>query len=178
MNSEELIYRLAQPGDYVAIARLHARNWKEGYRGLCPDQYLDHEVDQDRLNVWAERFATPDSKRHILIAEDKTGQMAGFVCTFLDYHDEWGAYLDNLHVAPGYQGLGIGQVFMHEAAKWVLEHRPDSSLYLHVLKGNTGAIKFYERLKGKFIGEVEVDLPWGGKGLVYDYLWTLDQLIN
>ena len=144
---------------------------------MCPDEYLDHRVDEERLSVWKSRFQVPNKNQHIVVAEDEAGVFAGFVCTYLNFHKKWGAYLDNLHVAPEYQGLGMGQRLMQKAAEWVKENESSSTLYLHVLKENHGAIRFYERIGGKFIGEVEVDLPWGGKGMVYDYLWELHQLI-
>jgi len=103
--------------------------------------------------------------------------LIGFVCTFLDYHEEWGAYLDNLHVASTHQKKGIGLALMRHAAMWVSEHRPDSMIYLHVIKENVPGIKFYEKIGGKRVGEYDIEVPWGGIGVVYDYLWEIKDLI-
>ncbi len=174
---KSLKYRLANSEDCDHIALLHASNWKIHYRGICPDKYLDEEVDDERLAVWRKRFANEDPKRQIVVVEDGE-RIVGFVCTFLDFHPQHGAYLDNLHVLPGYQGYGIGRQLMIQAANFVLEQRPQSSLYLHVLKDNTEAMKFYERINGIIVEEQNVDLPWGGRGPVVDYLWNPINLIN
>ena len=175
MNS--LKYRLANSDDCDHIALLHASNWKRHYRGICPDQYLDEEVEEERLSVWRSRFEEEDEKRQILVVEDET-RIIAFVCTFLDDHPEFGAYLDNLHVLPEYQGLGIGRQLMIHAAKFVLENRPGSMIYLHVLKDNTDAIQFYERIRGEIVQELDVDLPWGGRGPVIDFAWKPIDLIK
>lgn len=173
----EIVYRNARKEDCDAIARLHALNWKKHYRGICPDKYLDEEVEDERLEVWRARFEKEDDKRQIVVVEED-GMLIGFVCTFLDFHPEHGAYLDNLHVLSDYQGHGIGRELMKRAARFVLDNRPGSSLYLHVLKRNSAAIKFYEKLKGKVILQQDVDLPWGGKGPVIDYAWDPVELVG
>ena len=175
---EQIEFRLAKLEDCDDIAMLHTTNWQTGYRGMVPDDYLDHRVESDRFKVWRERFGKEDPKMNIVVARDSDQNLAGFVCTFLDFHPKWGAYLDNLHVAPGYQGLGIGKTLMKKSAEWVKRERPDSTLYLHVLRENVGAIKFYEKLKGTFIGEVTLELPWGVEGTVFDYLWQLEDLTS
>ena len=177
MPISTMIYRLATTHDCDTIAKIHTTNWKKHYRGICPDHYLDYRVEQDRLNVWRNRFASNNPKQHVVVAEDK-GRVIGFVCSFLDAHPEYGTYLDNLHVLPGYQGQGIGKALMNQAGAYVQLHRPDTSLYLHVLTRNTAAIRFYERIGGRRLPEYEVDMPWGGKGTVIDFIWPVAELAN
>ncbi len=171
-----MVFILAKEEDADRIAHFHADSWQKYYRGICTDQYLDYEVHDDRLAIWRERLSKNDPKCHTLIAENDEGKMLGFVCTFLDYHDEWGAYLDNLHVDSEYQGLGIGRKLMAEAAKWVASKDPSSKLYLHVLDGNLSARAFYEKIGGRLLGFGTVDFPWLKNGKIRDYIWDLDQL--
>ena len=51
-------YTEATIEDADAIARLHAESWKLHYRGLCPDDYLDNKVDDNRQKVWSERLTS------------------------------------------------------------------------------------------------------------------------
>ena len=170
-------FRHATPDDALLIAHVHATSWQTHYRGICTDQYLDHEVVDDRSKVWLERFASANTNQHVLLAIGEHNQTVGFVCTFYDYHKEYGAYLDNLHVVTEYQGLGIGKILMRESAKWVKSKDPKSTLYLHVLDKNESAIVFYQRLGGKMINRYMMETPWGQKDMIRDYIWDLDQLI-
>lgn len=117
------------------------------YRGAFSDDYLDREAPAERLAVWTERFATPNPKMLVTIAEGEAGAL-GFCCTFLDYSPD-GHMLDNLHVRPGLHGQGIGRKLMRDAAQRVSPHDADGEIFLWVLTGNEGAIRFYERLGGR-----------------------------
>lgn len=170
-------FRDATSDDALLIAHIHAKSWQTHYRGICTDQYLDHEVVEDRSKVWVERFASANANQHVLLAFGEESQVVGFVCTFLDYHMEYGAYLDNLHVVTEYQGNRIGKALMRESALWVASKDLTSTLYLHVLDENKAAIAFYERIGGKLINRYEMETPWGKRDMIRDYIWDLDQLI-
>lgn len=173
-----ITFRDATPQDATLIAHMHAKSWQEHYRGICTDQYLDNEVVDDRSKVWIERFASANEDQHVRLAIGKEGQIMGFVCTYFNYHKEYGAYLDNLHVVTEYQGLGIGRALMKEAANWVASKDPDSSIYLHVLEKNKAAIDFYERIGGRLLKSYNEKMPWGLKDTIRDYIWDLEQLIT
>src|SRR3954470_4253680 len=98
---EDLQFRRADREDADAIAALHADSWRRHYRGAYSDAFLDGDVVDDRLAVWTERLRSPDPRRSTTLAED--GGLIGFANTFLDSDPEWGALLDNLHVAAGRQ---------------------------------------------------------------------------
>jgi len=55
----------AIPSDYKAIAALHADSWKKNYRVMFSDNFLDNDVDEDRLQVWQERFSTRPSNQQL-----------------------------------------------------------------------------------------------------------------
>ena len=170
-------FRPGGANDFEAIAKLHALSWQTHYRGICPDHYLDHLIHDERKKVWHDRFAQPNPDQLVILVEDVTSGLSGFSCTYTQHHEKYGAYLDNLHVHPNCQGLGLGRELMKASARLVSERSKDASIYLHVLKENHGAIGFYEKIGGRRIAEYEEQLPWGGSGVVIDYLWELDQLI-
>ncbi|MCI4667725.1 MAG: GNAT family N-acetyltransferase [Bacteroidia bacterium] len=156
--------------DARKIAELHARSWQEHYRGLWPDEFLDKHVLDNRLETWHGRFAEENESRRIMTAW-QGDLLIGFCCTFLDRDDIHGALLDNLHVSSQVQGKGIGRQLMADAAGWVIENRSNSHLYLWVLEGNHGAIKFYEKLGGVRGIRKADDIPTGGQSWIYRYSW-------
>lgn len=165
-----LSYRIATPADTTAIALLHARSWQENYRGSWTDEFLDHQVVPNRLEVWAKRFATPNDLQYVIVAEEND-QICGFACTYLDYDPQWGAFMDNLHVRSSHQRKGIGQVLMKKTIEKIIQHNPDSKLYLWVLRANESAIRFYEKNGGKRVEETLYNNPDGGQSRIYRYVW-------
>lgn len=166
-----ITYRLAKPSDYRAIAALHAQSWKENYRGSFLDDYLDHHADADRLEVWSKRMTSTNPNQYVVLAE-RGDELVGFVCTFLDYHKDYGCYLDNLHTKSGHQGMGIGKRLMHESASYVVKQRPQSELYLWVLEKNQAAKNIYEKLGGVESGKEIFDNPGGGHSMAYRMVWS------
>jgi ribosomal protein S18 acetylase RimI-like enzyme len=163
-------YRIATPNDATAIAMLHARSWQENYRGSWTDQFLDHEVIPNRLEVWGKRFATTNDQQYVLVAIDQD-LICGFACTYLDHDPQWGAFMDNLHVSSSYKRKGIGQVLMQMSAEKVLQYNPSSKFYLWVLEANEAAIKFYEKNGGTRVEKIMYNNPDGGQSPIYRYVW-------
>ena len=60
--------RTAQFADYTAIAKLHAENWRQNYRGIFSDPFLDHEVEKDRSDNWYQRLQSPAANQLITVA--------------------------------------------------------------------------------------------------------------
>jgi len=171
-------YRTALVADIQAIAILHTQSWKQHYQGMLRDDYLRDKVEADRLTIWTKRLDDPPANQWILLAEEK-GQLCGFACVYLNEHERWGAYLDNLHVAKQWQGRGIGKTLMQKVAAQVSVEASSCGMYLWVLAQNYGSIRFYEKIGGTNYEQVIDDLPGGGKGPIIRFVWTdLQPLIN
>ncbi|OLQ72764.1 hypothetical protein BIT28_06110 [Photobacterium proteolyticum] len=137
--------KTATPDDMDPIAALHATSWQTIYRGLLSNNYLSHDIFQDRQNLWQQRFASPKPHQRILVAREGS-RLCGFICVYLDNHHEWGMLVENLHIDPDYQGIGLGKQLLQAAAKLSLEQKPDKGMYLEVLAGNQAAQTFYQKL--------------------------------
>lgn len=61
--------RLAKMRDAPSIAALHADSWRRNYRGCYRDDYLDGDVDSERLQVWTERLGAAEGNTRTLVAE-------------------------------------------------------------------------------------------------------------
>jgi GNAT superfamily N-acetyltransferase len=154
--------RAATAGDAAAIAHLHAESWRSAYRDILTDDYLNNRAHADRLVVWQQRFAAAESKQsmHVMVAEGSKG-LIGFVCLFPDQDPIWGSFLDNLHVAPGLTGQGIGRELLSEVGRYLIAHASRRGVYLWVLEGNRRALQFYERAGAAVVGSATNPMPDG-----------------
>ncbi len=134
--------RKATRRDLGEIARLHALSWRDSYRGLLSDDYLNNEVDQELQRHWTEARIEPDDL--VLVAERQNGSILGFVAVWCRPDP----FIDNLHVAADERSQGVGTHLMAAAARCLLE-RGKSRAFLWVFEGNRRAVAFYERLGGK-----------------------------
>ncbi|HTJ17721.1 MAG TPA: GNAT family N-acetyltransferase [Steroidobacteraceae bacterium] len=141
----------ASPRDVEAIASLHAQSWRNAYRGMLADDYLDRHVEADRLEFWRARFANVPADRRLVLQASVDGKLMGFVCVLLDADVQWGARLDNLHVSPESKGTGIGYTLFQAAREWIANVSPGTAMYLWCVERNHGARRFYERQGGKIV---------------------------
>ena len=163
--------RRATPGDVEGIALLHADSWRRNYRGAYRDSYLDGDVLSDRIAVWGERLSAPPAGFATIVAVDGGG-VVGLAHTIFDEDPEWGALLDNLHVAHGLRGTGVGRRLMAETAAAVLAARPRNGLYLWVLEQNRVAQGFYAARGGEHVdGRLAGPFPGGGRAYALRYVW-------
>ncbi len=140
--------RDAGPRDAVLIAAIHARSWKDAYRGILSDSYLAGEVDAERLAVWQARMAVWDAAKHFARLAEVDGDPAGFVCVLADAEPEHGALLDNLHILPDHRAAGLGKRLLVDAARWIARTMPGVPMHLTVFQSNERARAFYRRMGG------------------------------
>jgi len=166
-----MLLRPATPDDAPAVAALHADSWRRHYRGAYSDDFLDGDVDADRLAVWTERLTDAAAATSTTVAVDD-GEVVGFVHTVFDESPEWGALLDNLHVVFGRKRHGVGRRLMAASALAVVERGGSPALYLWVLEGNTAAQAFYEAQGGVRSGSKRSTPPGGGEIVAFRYAWA------
>jgi len=158
-SPHQIIYSIATKQDLDQISTIHIKSWRKHYKGILSDRYLDQEIDEERRNLWESRFAKANPNQIIIKAEAE-GRMIGFACHFLNYDKTYGHYLDNLHVLPEYQKLGIGKALILLSAKHCQQFN-DLPYYLWVFSANTDALGFYSKLGGHCIKEEPFDAPDG-----------------
>ncbi|MEO5842005.1 MAG: GNAT family N-acetyltransferase [Acidimicrobiales bacterium] len=163
-------FRRANVQDIEAIAALHAKSWRNNYRGAYSDAFLDGNVVDDRRAVWSERLTHPSSVDDTVVAE-RNGSIIGFVHTILDQDPVLGALLDNLHVAHDIKRTGIGTQLMAQSASAVMARGTLKRLYLAVLEANAPAQAFYEARGGERVGQEISEAPGGGSVVGFLYAW-------
>jgi ribosomal protein S18 acetylase RimI-like enzyme len=155
----DITLRPALAIDHALLASLHARSWQHAYAGLLPAGFLRDELDGFMAAKWAARLAEPAGTYCIAIAE-VDGVAAGFVCLWPQAEPDKGVYLDNLHVLPAFQGLGLGRRLMAWAAAETQQGWPQQPMFLYVLAGNGGARAVYQRMGG--FETIHQDVPMPG----------------
>jgi ribosomal protein S18 acetylase RimI-like enzyme len=143
------------------LAEIQTATWQRTYRGQVADGFLDDEVPGILARHWA---ALPGEDWRVVVAE-VGGAVRGFVA--LDLAHEGGPYIDNLHVAPGAQGQGLGVALLAAAAREAL---PKGRLWLTVMAGNAGARRFYARAGGAEGAEIE-DALFGTPARAFPVRW-------
>lgn len=168
----EITFREASAQDIAPIAALHADSWRRHYRGAYRDAFLDGDVVADRQAVWRARLTTPGADQFTVVA-DRAGEVVGFVHMILDADPDWGALLDNLHVAYRLKRRGIGRQLLAEAAQRLARRRPAASrFHLWVLDQNAAAQAFYAACGGTTVETTLSDpFPGGGRARCHRVAW-------
>jgi GNAT superfamily N-acetyltransferase len=173
------MFRQATLSDADAIASLHTESWRDAYRGILPDSYLDGQIADERANLWKFRFSSLDSDRFLVVLAESPEELVGFACVLLDEDPQWGACLDNLHVLPRWRSLGLGRLLFGRVAQWVMSTEPGRPIHLWVFGANVGARRFYDAVGGEVVEQHSKEVLKGIKIPSVLYVWRdLQQLLN
>ena len=170
-------YRPAQLSDAERVALLHARSWRENFRGEFTDAFLDGDLPGERLRVWHQRLADPPRNQFVQLAMDGA-DLLGFVCAYGAHDAKWGSFIDNLHVADSAKGSGIASSLMGQAGAWLASEYADLGVYLLVLESNSGARRFYERLDATNDGVFTTETHGGAVVRSCRYTWARAALLS
>lgn len=170
-HRQTIEYRPAKASDAEAIANLHARSWRENYRGSYDDAFLDGDLPAERLRVWRERLERPPGNQLVQLAVDGT-DLVGFICAYGAHDPRWGSFVDNLHVARDAKRSGIGSALMRQAGAWLAARHPELGVYLLVLEVNASARRFYERLGGRSAEVATMETHGGAVVRSCRYVWA------
>jgi ribosomal protein S18 acetylase RimI-like enzyme len=162
--------RPAELSDFELIAKLHVDNWRTNYRGILSDNYLDNEIEKDRLDTWYRRLSSPGENQVVTVAS-LDNIFAGFCCLYLDDDPIFGSLIDNLHVSSNLQRSGIGKMLVIDCANKVYDKARNKKLYLWVYESNKNARTVYDRLSGTNFETIEKDNPDGTKSRTCRIVW-------
>ena len=170
-------YRPAKPPDAAAVASLHARSWRETYRGAFLDSFLDGDLTEERQRVWRDRLDRSPGNQFVQLAVDGAN-LVGFVCAYGAHDPQWGSLVDNLHVATACKRNGIGSSLMRQVGAWLARGYPDLGVYLLVLEANSSARRFYERLGAHNAGVSTMETHGGAVVRSCRYTWPSAELLR
>ena len=141
--------RSAELEDAGEIARVHVATWRGAYRGLLPDEFLASLSEKHYTERWR-RVIDKGSSRVFVI--DEPDGIAGFASGGRERAGEIGfaGELYALYVLEGSQRRGHGRELVRAVAGALRDlHLPDMIAW--VLRDNSSARAFYERLGGTYV---------------------------
>ncbi len=164
--------RRGRPGDGPAIARVLRTSWRATYRGLISDEHLGAMDGPEQGGRWEAILGGTSPGSAVFVVEE-AGAVVGFASGGheRDADPRHLAELYAIYLLEGAQGRGRGRRLVGAVAEAMLEAgRP--SLLAWVLKTNTGARGFYERLGGIPAGEKWHRYGGGFEALEVAYGWA------
>jgi len=169
---EPLAIRPATPDDALRLAAIHCESWRDAYAGVLDPAYLAGPIEQERRDLWQERFASPSLAQCVLVAELPGTGPVGFICLYRNQDPEWGSLIDNLHVVPSLRGQSIGRHLMRAGAQAMLASAASPGIHLWVFEANIAGRRFYERLGGRVVERyLETELPTPPETYILRVFW-------
>jgi GNAT superfamily N-acetyltransferase len=141
--------RPAELDDAGEIARAHVATWRSAYRGLLPDDFLASLSEQHYTERW--RRIIDEGSSRVFVVDEPDG-IAGFASGGRERAGETGfaGELYALYVLEGSQRRGHGRELVRAVAGALRDlHLPDMIAW--VLRDNSSARAFYERLGGTYV---------------------------
>ncbi|WP_423921783.1 GNAT family N-acetyltransferase [Frigoribacterium sp. 2-23] len=152
-----LVVRSAEAGDVHDVAVFQTETWREAYRGLVPDYYLDAVGVTEREHSWGARIAS--SSREVVVARYDE-RIVGVVSWSRgdpthDGDDLDAVELKTLYVDAGLRGSGLGATLLTRVL--AAAGNEGGAVYLWVFERNTRAVAFYGSHGFEFDGARKLD---------------------
>ncbi len=167
----EISIRAARAGDEAELANTHLNSWREAYKGLLPQSYLDDLplTFKNRKNGWFQKINEPE-KFIIQVAESKYG-IVGFACVQPARDEDRKEYAEvsAIYLLEKFKGTGTGFKLLASGLKQI-QQRGFKKAYCWVLEGNP-TIEFYEKSGAHFDGTRKEDEIGGRKCRDLRYAW-------
>jgi ribosomal protein S18 acetylase RimI-like enzyme len=167
-----IVIRTARRTDAPGIARVHEATWKEAYRGLLDDAYLESLTERRMTPRWRtnldRRAENLDDQIYVAMAGK---EVIGFIMAGASRETfaPWEAEISMVYVLKEHRGVGVGRTLMKTAADHCIR-RAMFSGGLWVLRDNGQARDFYEALKGEHAGR-KTDSVGGKVVPLVGYYW-------
>ena len=159
-----LALRPATVADAPGIAQVRIASWRQTYRGMIPDAYLDGMQVDASTALW-ERVLCAESPTASVFVVANDADIVGFAAGNRLAEPRFGldAELTAVYLTPAYQRAGLG----HRLVGAVVDAQRAcgaTGVIVWTIAGNKPARAFYEQLGGRLL--VEQPFQWDGMDLV------------
>lgn len=153
--------RKATGRDARDIASVHVGSWRETYRGLVPQPYLDSLDINERAETW---ISILDQANYNVFVAIQDGKVCGFISGggVREPAQDFDAEFYAIYILHAAKGKGMGRLLMRRLAE-TLHARGYKRAILWVLADNPSR-GFYERLGGQQVAQKTA--PVGGVDLL------------
>jgi ribosomal protein S18 acetylase RimI-like enzyme len=174
----EVVIRRATLEDAAEIANVHINSWREAYKGMLPQDFLDDRplYFKNRYQLW--KRVTSNPSEITFVAESKDNGIVGFINGSKPRDPEYQDYAEvtSVYLLKKYHGKKIGYQLLREFFG-VARAQGFNKAYLWVIENNP-TIKFYERSGGVFNNHKKEDTIANQKVSELCYVWTNLDLEN
>lgn len=165
--------RQAQSRDIKQIAKIKVDGWKNTYKGIIDDEFLNSMSISKQINI-----INNYSLNTMFVAENNN-EILG-VCRIYDYNEsvyddkEIDCEIREFYVNPSLKRMGIGSKLFNFIKEY-FSQKGKRKLYIGCLKDNYSARKFYEKMGGISVNGKEIDI--GGKLYpIVDFMYNLNSI--
>lgn len=169
-TTPDIVLRSATPADARAIGRLHAASWRDAYRGILSDPFLDGPVTSDRERFWDRRFSQPRDDLIVVVAQSDEA-VIGLAALVVAEDPRWGTLIDNLHILPQWRRRRIGGLVLREASRRIPNAEMERPVHLFVLERNASAQAAYRGWGGRPVERLVKLESDGESHRVLRYVW-------
>jgi ribosomal protein S18 acetylase RimI-like enzyme len=152
--------RRATPDDAPALAGVHVAAWRQAYRGIVPDRYLEGFTVENRTRRFREFLSDNTAETY---AAEHGGRIVGFLtlggCRDPDVDQASIGEIWGIYVSPEHWRRGVGR-FLCEQGQNLLASRDFTIATLWVLEANSQARSFHEAMGFQRDGATK-ELPLG-----------------
>ena len=171
IKMDKVTIRKAMPSDAAEISNVHINSWREAYRGLLPEAFLNDRplYFKSRYELW--KMILENADQMIFVAECSQNGVVGFISGDHGREPEYKDYAEVqcLYLLEKYHHQKIGfkllKSFFDKA-----KARGFQKAYLWVLKDNP-TINFYKKTGGFFNGHSQEENIAGQNATEFCYLW-------
>jgi len=168
-----MIIREARAGDEKGMAAAVTAVWKEAYRGIVPDNFLNRmKPDRHEMIFW-ERIK--DGKEFIAVLEDEAGEIAGMASGAKERYGRYDCELIAIYILPEYGRHGFGRQLFHTVTAH-LAAQGFRSMIIWTFEKNRDRC-FYDGLGGT-PSETDSLLIAGKRIPTVGYVWKDVSMIN
>jgi GNAT superfamily N-acetyltransferase len=150
MKELTISIRRARSEDAAALSGVFDAAWREAYQGVIPGIALERMMARRGPRWWLSTIGRGRPLVVLDVAETVAGYVSYGRCR--DRSLPADGEVDELYLAPEYQGIGFG-TRMFKAVRNDLLDRGIKRIAVWCLSENERARAFYERLGGKIIAE-------------------------
>ncbi|MFB1081901.1 N-acetyltransferase family protein [Jeotgalibacillus sp. JSM ZJ347] len=152
--------RKATLKDAAGIAKVQVDTWKTTYRGMVPDDYLNHMSYERREEMWSKIIGDGQ----VVYVAENNGEIVGFANGGEERSNKYSGYdgeLFAIYILESYQRQGLGKKLMAPVVE-DLKAKGLSSMIVCVLEKNDSK-RFYEVLGADKVDTVKIN--FGGRDL-------------
>ena len=170
--SAKIEIRIATPADAAEIANVHINSWREAYKGLLPQEFLDDRplYFKSRYELW--KSITLNDPQSTYVVESQDYGLIGFINGGEPRDQGYADYVEIkcLYLLQRFHRQGIGFKLLKTFFSYALEVGYSQG-YLWVLKNNP-SIHFYEKTGAKLSKDNKKDRIGGTEVEELRYVWS------